>query len=182
VSIKTQDGTTQKIDVNVPAGAVDGGKLRYKGKGQGGSGGGASGDLVIVTRIAEHPLYARKGANVQLTLPVTVDEAALGAHIIVPAPDGSRVKLRVPACTQDGKVLVVKGKGAPRVKGEGNGDLRVHVQVELPKKLTEAQQAAMEAFALATQETGVDVRPEITARTGAKPVSAASVEAGQNDA
>jgi curved DNA-binding protein len=182
VSIKSSDGKTQKIDVNVPAGAVDGGKLRYKGKGQDGTGGGSNGDLVIVTAIAAHPLYARKGANVQLTLPVTIDEAALGAQIIVPAPDGSKVKLRVPAGTQDGKVLVIKGKGAPRIKGEGNGDLRVHVHVELPKKLSEQQQAAMEAFALASQELDIDVREEITKRTGVKAEIAAGEKVGEADA
>ncbi|MDR2492094.1 MAG: J domain-containing protein [Coriobacteriales bacterium] len=167
VTVKTGDGSSQRLDIKIPAGAVDGGKLRYKGKGAAGQRGGAKGDLVIVTAIAPHELYERKGADVLLDLPVTIDEAALGTSIVVPAPDATKVKLRVPAATQDGQVLVVKGKGAPRVKGEGAGDLKVCVRVVVPTELNDGQRAALEAFRDASVAACLAVRPQIAAATGA---------------
>jgi curved DNA-binding protein len=162
VTIRPGDGGERQMDVKVPAGAVEGGKLRYKGKGFEGTNGGERGDLVIVTAIKKHPLYARKGADVLLDLPIGVAEAALGAQIVLPAPDGSKVKLRVPAQTGDGKVFVITGKGAPRVKGKGSGDLKVRVRISLPTELNEGQTAALEAFAAASDPSGLDIRPEIT--------------------
>jgi curved DNA-binding protein len=174
VTVRTGDGREQKIDVKVPAGAIEGGKLRYRGRGSEGAGGGERGDLVIVTSIKPHELYARKGANVHLELPISVAEAALGAQIIVPAPDGSRVKLRVPAGTQDGRILIIRGKGAPRVKGEGFGDLKVQVRLALPEVLDAGQKAALEAYAAASDPTGADIRPAIAAATGVAGASGAT--------
>jgi curved DNA-binding protein len=167
VTIRSGDGKEQKIDVKVPAGAVEGGKLRYKGRGGEGAGGAAQGDLMIVTSIKPHEIYSRKGANVHMELPISVAEAALGAEIIVPAPDGSKVRLRLPSQTPDGKTFVIRGKGAPRVKGEGNGDLKVQVRLTLPNKLNVEQQQALKAFADASDPLGADIRPLIVARTGA---------------
>ena len=167
VTVRIGD-TSQKIDVKVPAGAVEGGKLRYKGKGGEGQGGGERGDLTIVTSIKPHELYSRKGADVCLTLPVSVAEAALGAQIVVPAPDGSLVKLRIPAGTQDGRTLVIRGKGAPRVKGKGFGDLKVEVRLALPENLNDGQKAALEAFAAASDPQGADIRPHIVDKTSLK--------------
>ena len=112
---------------NIPAGATDGGKLRFKGKGEPGAGGGPAGDLYVITHISKHPYYTRDGADVLLELPVTVDEAALGTEITIPTPDGGKVKLKVPEGTQDGKVFRIGGKGAPKLKGKGSGDLKVKV-------------------------------------------------------
>ena len=141
--------------MKIPAGAVDGGRLRFKGKGGPGENGGAAGDLLITTKIDEHPYYTRKGADVEVDVPVTVAEAALGASIVVPAPDGTKVRVRVPAGTQDETVLNIKGKGAPRVKGEGTGDLKVRIDVQVPKAMNEGQKKAMEDFLAATTD---DVR------------------------
>ncbi|MCL1880323.1 MAG: DnaJ domain-containing protein [Actinomycetia bacterium] len=171
VTIKTGDGKEQNIEVKVPAGAVSGGKLRYKGRGSAGQGAGGKGDLVIVTNILPHPLYRRDGADVELDLPVSVAEAALGAQIIVPAPDGSRVKLRIPAGTADGKTFVVRSKGAPRVKGEGAGDLKVIAHLTLPSQLNDGQKAALEAFAQASDPAGTDIRPKIAQALGSAPVA-----------
>ena len=91
-----------------------------------------------------------------MTLPVTVAEAALGAQIIVPAPDGTKVRVRVPAGTQDGAFLTIKGKGAPDVKAkEGFGNLRIKIEVKIPQSMNEGQKKAMEDFLAATTE---DVR------------------------
>ncbi len=143
------------LTVKIPAGAVDGGRLRFKGRGGLGENGGEAGDLLITTKIEPHPYYSRKGADVCVDAPVTVAEAALGASIVVPAPDGTKVRVKVPAGTQDETVLTIKGKGAPRVKGSGHGDLKIKVKVEVPRTMNERQRQAMEDFLAATTE---DVR------------------------
>lgn len=159
-------GETETVTVNVPAGAVDGGKMRFRGKGEFGIDGGPRGDLLVITRLAEHPLYERDGANVVMRLDVSIAEAALGASIVVPTPDGSMVKMRVPAGSQDGATLRVKGKGAPYLKGKGtgNGDLLIKVHVNVPKTLTAEQRAALEAFRDASPDPS-ELRPEVAKAT-----------------
>lgn len=180
VTVKMGNGGEQKIKVKIPAGALEGGKLRYKGKGGEGQGGGARGDLRIVTSIRPHELYSRKGANVLMDLPISVTEAALGATIIVPAPDGSRVKLHIPVATPEGKTFAIRGKGAPHLKGEGFGDLEVRIRLALPETLNSKQKEALEAFAAASDETGADIRPLIVQRTGvvAAPTSEKEADNG----
>jgi curved DNA-binding protein len=165
ITIKNAAGVDQTLDVKIPAGAVDGGKLRYKGQGSPSQSGGEPGDLVVITKLKKHSLYQRKGADVMMTLPVTIAEAALGAQVVVPAPDGSMVKLRVPAKTASGKVLMVRGKGAPRVNDSGNGDLLVEVRLSLPSDLNPEQIAALEAFAQASDPAAADIRPLIAEAT-----------------
>lgn len=145
----------QTLDVNIPAGAVDGGRLRLRGKGMPGQNGGAAGDLLITTKIEPHPYFTRDGANVVVETPITIAEAALGASVVVPAPDSTKMRVKVPAGTQDGTLLTIKGKGAPRVKGAGAGDLIVKLQVKVPKQLNEKQRRALEEFQEASSE---DVR------------------------
>lgn len=153
VSVRVPGKTDKEtLTVKVPAGAVDGGRLRFKGKGGLGANGGANGDLLITTKIEAHPYYSRQGADVYVELPVTVAEAALGASIVVPAPDGTKVRVKVPAGTQDGTVLTIKGKGAPKVKGEGHGDLKIKVGVVVPKVMNDEQKEAMEAYLAATKD------------------------------
>jgi len=141
------------LTVNLPPGVVDGGKIRFRGKGERGKSGGPAGDLYVVTRIRPHRFFSRDGADVIVDVPVSFAEAALGTKVTVPAPDGTRVKVRVPAGTQDGTVLKVKGKGAPKLKGggAGHGDLRVRVQVQVPKELTDEQRNLLEQLQ-ATQD------------------------------
>lgn len=147
--------TSETLTVKVPAGAVDGGRLRFRGKGGPGQNGGEAGDLLITTKIEPHPYFTRDGANVLVDVPVTVAEAALGASVVVPAPDGTKVRVKIPAGTQTGAKLTVRGKGAPRVKGSGTGDLLIKVDVRVPKTMNEEQRKAMERFLAATSE---DVR------------------------
>ncbi len=146
------------VTVNVPAGATDGGKLRFKGKGESGEAGGPAGDLYVVTRIQKHPFFSRDGADVVMELPVSVSEAALGAQITVPTPDGAKVKLKVPAGTQSGKTLRVGGKGAPKLKGSGFGDLRVKLKVAVPEELSDEQRELFEQLQSAAT---TDVREHI---------------------
>ena len=146
---------SETLTVKIPAGAVDGGRLRFKGKGGPGENGGAAGDLLITTKIDEHPYYRRKSADVLMDVPVSVAEAALGASIVVPAPDGTKVRVKIPKGTQDDTVLSIKGKGAPQVKGQGTGDLKITVKVVVPTAMNEGQKKAMEDFLSATTQ---DVR------------------------
>lgn len=145
-------GESETLTVKIPAGAVDGGRLRFKGKGGPGEAGGPAGDLLITTKIEEHPYYRRKGADVLMDVPVSVAEAALGASVVVPAPDGTKVRVKVPKGTQDDTVLSVKGKGAPKVKGSGSGDLKITVKVVVPTSMNEGQKKAMEDFLAATTD------------------------------
>ena len=146
---------SETLTVKVPAGAVDGGRLRFRGKGAPGENGGQAGDLLVTTRIQPHPYFKRDGADVLIDVPVNVAEAALGASVVVPAPDGTKVRVKVPAGTQDQTVMSVRGKGAPRVKGSGNGDLKITVKLQVPKVMNQAQRKAMEAFLQASSD---DVR------------------------
>lgn len=146
------------VTVNIPAGVTDGSKLRFKGKGEPGVAGGPPGDLYVVTHVKPHPYFSRDGADVVLELPVTIAEAALGAEVTVPTPAGERVRLKVPAGTQDGKVLRVPGKGAPHLKGKGTGDLKVKIRVKVPTKLSARQRELLEEFARLSTE---DVRSHI---------------------
>jgi molecular chaperone DnaJ len=134
------------VTVKIPAGANDGGKIRFKGKGEPGSGGGPAGDLYLVTHIKKHPYFTRDGADVMLELPITLSEAALGAEMEVPTPR-DRVKLKVAAGTQDGKVYKLPGKGAPKLKGSGHGDMKVRVKVAMPTELSAEQKELLKRFA-----------------------------------
>ena len=139
--------------VKVPAGAVDGGRVRLKGPGAPGENGGAAGDLLITTKIDAHPYFGRDKADVTVDLPINVAEAALGASIVVPTPDGKKIKVKVPAGTQDGKVLTIKGKGAPDLKNKGQfGNLKIQIHVEVPTDMNDEQKKAMEDFLAATGE------------------------------
>ena len=142
----------ETLTVKIPAGAVDGGRLRFKGKGGLGAQGGANGDLLVTTKIEPHPYYERQGADVQVSVPVSPAEASLGASIVVPAPDGTKVRVKVPAGTQDGTILTIKEKGAPRVKGDGNGNLKIKITVVIPKDMNDAQKQAMQDYLAATDD------------------------------
>lgn len=139
--------------VKVPAGAVDGGRVRLRGQGAPGENGGAAGDLLITTKIEPHPYFTREKEDVLIDVPITIAEAALGASVTVPTPDGKKVKVKVPAGTQNGKVLTIKGKGAPNVKKKGHfGNLKIRLQVKVPEQLNDGQRRALEAFQAATTE------------------------------
>lgn len=149
-------GQEESLTVKIPAGAVDGGKLRYKKRGEPGINGGERGDLVIITKIAKDPLFERDGAHVRVTLPITMYEAALGASVEVPTPEGKRVRLKVPPGTQDGKVFRFKDLGAPNVKRKGTrGALYVTIAVKIPTHLTQKEQQLLQD---AAQEDTADVR------------------------
>jgi len=142
---------TKRYTVKIPAGVKDGTRIKLKGKGEGGRGGAPAGDLYVITRVTPSTLYERRGSDLVLEVPVTYAEAALGAEVEVPTPDG-RISLKIPAGSQDGRTLRLKGRGAPRLKGSGKGDLLARVRVTVPSKLTKAEREALEAYRKVSRE------------------------------
>ena len=136
---------TRRYAVKIPAGAKDGTRVRLKGKGEPGANGGPAGDLFVVASVDPSPLYERRDADLVLEVPLTYPEATLGATVEIPTPEGP-VNLKVPAGTESGKLLRVKGRGAPRLKGGGKGDLLARIKVTVPQKLTKAEKEALEGF------------------------------------
>jgi molecular chaperone DnaJ len=150
----------QAMTVRIPPGVHNGQKIRLRGKGQPGRGGGPAGDLVVTVTVEHHPVFSLLGHNVHLTVPVTFAEAALGATVEVPTLDGTPVRVKVPPGTPSGRTLRVKGRGAP-IPG-APGDLMVTVDVAVPRALNAEAKAAVEAFAAAT--AGEDPRAGLTAQ------------------
>ena len=138
------DGTSKTLTVRVPPGIDDGKKFRVRGKGSPGAGGGPAGDLMVKVTVKPHGLFTRKGANLQLLVPVTFTEAALGATIKVPTLDSS-VSLKIPAGTANGRKFRVKGKGV--TVGKTTGDLIVTVEVAVPAKMTDDAKKALQEYA-----------------------------------
>ena len=144
------DGNTFKV--KIPKGIDDGTRIRLKGRGGPGMRGGPPGDAYVTVRVPNHPLFARSGRNLRLSVPITFAEAALGAEIEVPTLDGS-VRLRIPAGTKTGKTFRVSGRGVETAKERG--DLLVSVEVTVPKDLTDEQRALLEKF----RDNGPDDNP-----------------------
>ncbi|MXZ29445.1 MAG: DnaJ domain-containing protein [Acidimicrobiia bacterium] len=135
--------------VRIPAGVADGQRIRLRGKGGPGADGGPPGDLYVIVRVGDDPLFGRDGDHLTLTVPVSFSEAAMGARIDVPTFEGPPVALRLPAGTRSGRTLRVRGRGVQTERG--SGDLLVTVEVVVPKKLNAAQRRALESFDEATK-------------------------------
>lgn len=155
VSLRAADGET--IDVKVPRGIRDGQKVRARGKGSPGAAG--RGDLIVTVKVREHGFFHRDGDHLRITVPVSFAEAALGATIEVPTLEGP-VRMKVPAGSQSGRVLRLKGRGVETSKAKG--DLLVELQVAVPAELDDDARAAVEALAAAT--AGHDPRQELARR------------------
>jgi molecular chaperone DnaJ len=143
---------TRRFKVKIPAGVKDGTRIKLRGKGEAGYGGGSAGDLYVVTRVEPSKLFRRRGdSDLEIDVPVTFAEAALGATVEVPTPDG-KVSLKVPSGAEDGKLLRIRGQGAPKLKGGGRGDLIARVHLTVPQKLSKAEKEAIEKLQEVSRE------------------------------
>ena len=129
---------TREFSVRIPPGVRDGARIRLGGRGEAGPPGGRPGDLFVTVRAEPHRLFGRKDSDLTLELPVTFSEAALGTNLRVPTMNGE-VTLKIPAGTPSGKTFRVRGKGAPRPRKGGTGDLLVTVKVNVPQKLSKEE-------------------------------------------
>ena len=135
----------KSYNVRIPPGTTDGKIIRLAGQGGKGTGGGKDGDLLLHVRLARHPTYRVSGHELTQTVPVSPWEAGLGAKIRIPTLEGP-ITLTIPAGTQSGQKLRVRGKGLPKRGGE-RGDLFVEIRMTLPKKLTDGERALLEQLA-----------------------------------
>ncbi|MFM5905430.1 MAG: DnaJ C-terminal domain-containing protein [Micrococcales bacterium] len=150
--IDSVKGGTQKLHlqglepttIKIPAGVIDGQKIKLRGKGQQSVNGGPAGDLVITVNVKPHPVFSRDGNNLRVTVPVTFAEAVLGATIQVPTLGGEPVKLKVAPGTPNGRVLRVKGRGVVTEKTEG--DLLATVEIAVPSHVSDKAADALREF------------------------------------
>lgn len=152
---------TRQVSVRIPAGVKDGSKVRVPGRGGASREDGPPGDLYVVTRVEEHPLFKRRGDDLLVEVPVSFAEAALGADIEVPLPGDESKRVRLSAGSQSGRQLRIPGAGVPRLKGGGRGNLIVKVKVVVPEKLTRREREILQVFA---EERDEDVRKEFINR------------------
>ena len=132
-----------KINVNIPAGVDNDSIIPLRGQGEPGVNGGPAGDLYIVIRVKPHKMFKRKGSDLQLEIPISFEQAALGAEIIVPTLE-EKIKYKVPAGTQPGTKFRIKGKGVTNVRNGRKGDLYIKVNLEVPTKLNAEQKKAVD--------------------------------------
>jgi molecular chaperone DnaJ len=143
--------SARSIQARIPAGVKDGQRIRLKGKGSAGVNGGPPGDLYVTVKVTPHRLFGRRGDNLTLDVPISFDEAALGADIKIPTLGGAPVTVKVPAGTPSGRTFRVRGKGS-RKKDGTKGDLLATVQVQVPGTLNPAAREAVEAYRAAGNE------------------------------
>jgi len=132
-----------QLKVRIPPGASDDTVLRFAGEGEPGANSGTPGDLRVLLRVQPHPIFRRQGDDVACEVPITLADAVLGGQVEVPTLDG-RVRMKVPAGTQTGRVFRLRGKGTPRASAAGRGDQHVTVTVELPVEIDEHERALVE--------------------------------------
>lgn len=133
------------LSIKIPPGVEDGDRLRIAGKGEAGTRGGEPGDLYVMVHVKQHEHFGRDGKNITTEIPVSFSQAALGAEIEVPTFE-STAKIKIPAGTQSGEVLRLRGKGLPSLRSRDRGDLNVRVRVVTPANLTKRQKELLEEF------------------------------------
>jgi DnaJ-class molecular chaperone len=154
------------LEVTIPAGVTDGTVLRLKGQGGRGPRPELNGDLFLTVRISAHPVFAISGRDVRCQLPVWDYEAALGAEVTAPTPSGGKIALKIPAGSQSGRVMRLKGRGIPGRGRDGAGDLLYELKVLAPTDLTSEERSLMQQLADSRRSRGVpDPRAEMMPRS-----------------
>lgn len=146
----------RSLSVNIPTGVETGTRIRLAGEGEAGMRGGPPGDLYIFVEVKQHDLFERDGVNLYCRVPVSMAKAALGGSIEVPTIDGGRGRVQVPAGSQSGRQMRLRGKGMPALRGGGIGDMFIELAVETPVNLTSRQKELLKEF----EELGEDNNPE----------------------
>ena len=136
----------RQLSVNVPAGVETGTRIRLSGEGEAGLRGGPTGDLYIFVEVEDHPLFQRDGTSLYCTVPVAMTTAALGGEVEVPTIDGGRSRVKVPAGSQTGRQMRLRGKGMPALRGGPSGDMMIELAVETPVNLTGRQKDLLREF------------------------------------
>jgi len=155
-SLKLQkEGKTRTVNVKIPKGIKDGGKIRLAGEGAGGPAGGPAGDFYLIVSVNGHSFFTRKADDLYCEVPVTIKEAFYGSKIDVPTFDG-KIMVKVPPKTQGGKTLRLKGKGMPKLRNSSSGDLYAKIRLVLPEKLSGEQKKHFEEFAESLNENPRD--------------------------
>jgi molecular chaperone DnaJ len=146
--------STTRIKLRIPAGILDGSRLRSSGNGDAGLRGGPPGDLYVVVHVREHDVFERDEDDLYCTVPMNFATAALGGEIVVPTLDG-KASVKIPPGTQSGTIFRLRGKGMPELNSQRRGDLLVRAHVEVPTRLNSAQREKLQAFqqSLGTQNT-----------------------------
>ena len=134
----------ETIKIFIPAGVDTNQVIKAEGKGEAGKKGGRPGDLYIRIFVKKHPVFARKGDDLYISVPISFSQASLGDEIEVLTLEGSKILLTVPSGTESGKILRISGKGIPRFSGYGRGNMYVELIIETPKKLTKEQKKLLE--------------------------------------
>jgi molecular chaperone DnaJ len=132
----------RKLRVNIPAGVRDGSRIRLTGKGEAGLRGGEPGDLYVITRVQDSPVFKPVGENLEVEVPLTIPEAVQGAVVEVPTLNGTK-RLRVQPGTKHGTIQRLRGEGPPRVGGKGRGDIHYRFVIDVPEKLSPDQEEAI---------------------------------------
>ncbi len=140
------------LKVTIPPGVEDGNQLRLTGEGEGGLAGGHPGDLYVLLQIRPHEIFVRQGADLVCALPLTYPQVCLGDEVDVPVLDG-KARLHVPAGTQPGQRLFIKGKGMPHLRGRGRGNAVYEVVVEVPARLSARERQLLEELREASKES-----------------------------
>lgn len=142
-----QQRSNRRLRVNIPAGVRDGSRIKLAGKGDPGIRGAQPGDLYVITRVAESPVFKWSGENLEVEVPLTIPEVLQGAVVEVPTLDGTK-RLRVPQGTKHGTVQRLRGEGPPRLGGKGNGDLRYKFVIDVPATLSAEQDDAVNRLSM----------------------------------
>jgi molecular chaperone DnaJ len=140
-----QEMRSETVTARISPGVADGDRLRIPGKGNVGPGGGPPGDLYVTVTVAPHPVFRREGDDLHMSIAVAVHEAALGARLEIPTPDGT-ARLRIPPGTQTGQRFRLREHGAPSSRNGQRGDLIVEARIMLPRLIDERSKELLREF------------------------------------
>lgn len=137
---------SKRLTLTIPAGVDDGKRIAIHGEGDAGSNGGPAGDLIVVLHVESHSYFERSGQDLYCAVPVTMAQAALGETIFITTLDGKKIEFKLPAGTQNGKLLRIKNEGVPVLNSTRKGDLYIKILVQVPSRLSPRQKELLEEF------------------------------------